>query len=77
MRVNKENLKTLYRMAFCHFKLDKFEDSKKEIEVAFKIINKNGGDKTPFEMLLKDINNRMQNLEQSQDNLLKKMVKNK
>ena len=58
MRVNKENLKTLYRMAFCHFKLENFKDAKNDINNAFNVINKNGGDKTPFE----------------QDILLKKMV---
>ena len=77
MRVNKENLKTLYRMGFCHFKLEKFDQAKNDIEKAFDIIKKKGGDKSSFEQLLKDINNRIKELENKQDILLKKMVKNK
>ena len=77
MRVNKENLKTLYRMAFCHFKLEKFNDAKNDINNALNLIDKKGGDKKPFEQLLKDINNKIKELENNQDNLLKKMVKNK
>ena len=77
MRVNKENLKTLYRMAFCHFKLEKFSDAKNDINNAFNIIQKKGGDKSVFEKLLNDINNKIKDLENNQDNLLKKMVKNK
>ena len=77
MRVNKENLKTIYRMSFCHFKLEKFEDAKKDINTALNIINKKGGDKSPFNKLLNDINNRIVEIEKEQDILLKKMVKNK
>ena len=77
MRVNKENLKTLYRMAFCHFKLEKFKDAKEDINNALNIINKKGGDKNAFEELLFDINKKIKCLEDEQDNLLKKMVKNK
>ena len=77
MRVNKENLKTLYRMAFCHFKLEKFNDAKNDINNAMNIIQKKGGDKDAFDKLLNDINNKIKDLENSQDNLLKKMVKNK
>ena len=75
MRVNKENLKTLYRMGFCHFKLEKFDDAKSDIKKALDVINKKGGDKSSFEQLLKDINNRIKELEDQQDVLLKKMVK--
>ena len=75
MRVNKENLKTLYRMGFCHFKLEKFVDAKSDIKKALDVINKKGGDKSSFEQLLKDINNRIKELEDQQDVLLKKMVK--
>ena len=39
------------------------------------VINKKGGDKSSFEQLLKDINNRIKELEDQQDVLLKKMVK--
>ena len=77
MRVNKENIKTLYRMAFCHFKLEKFKDAKNDINIALKIINEKGGNKEQFEQLLNDINNRIKDLENKQDKLLKKMVKNK
>ena len=75
MRVNKENLKTLYRMGFCHFKLEKFDDAKSDIKKALDVINKKGGDKSSFEQLLKDIDNRIKELEDQQDVLLKKMVK--
>ena len=77
MRVNKENLKTLYRMGFCHFKLEKFDDAKDDVKKAFDIINKKGGDKSSFEQLLNDINNRIKELENEQDILLKKMAKKK
>ena len=77
MRVNKENLKTLYRMAFCHFKLEKFNDAKNDINNAMNVIQKKGGDKDAFDKLLNDINNKIKDLENNQDNLLKKMVKNK
>ena len=77
MRVNKENLKTLYRMAFCHFKLEKFKDAKNDINNALKVIKKNGGDRGAFDQLIKDIDNKIKDLEKDQDNLLKKMVKNK
>ena len=77
MRVNKENLKTLYRMAFCHFKLEKFKDAKNDIKNALNVIKKNGGDRGAFDQLIKDIDNKIKDLEKDQDNLLKKMVKNK
>ena len=77
MRVNKENLKTLYRMAFCHFKLEKFKDAKEDINNDLNKINKKGGDKNAFDQLLFDINQKIKELENEQDNLLKKMVKNK
>ena len=77
MRINKENIKTLYRMAFCHFKLEKFNEAKNDINNALNIINKKGGSKEQFELLLNDINNKIKELESNQDNLLKKMVKNK
>lgn len=77
MRVNKENLKTLYRMAFCHFKLEKFKDAKNDINNALNVIKKNGGDRGAFDQLIKDIDNKIKELEKDQDNLLKKMVKNK
>ena len=41
MRVNKENLKTLYRMGFCHFKLEKFDDAKNDINTINENINLN------------------------------------
>ena len=75
MRVNKENLKTIYRMAFCHFKLEKFDDAKNEINTALNIINKKGGDKSLFCKLLNDINNKIIEMEKEQNILLKKMVK--
>ena len=78
MRIDKENLKTLYRMGFCHFKLEKFNDAKNDINKAFDVIKKKGGDKSPFEQLLNDINKKIKDLENNQDKLLKKMVnKNK
>ena len=77
MRVNKENLKTLYRMGFCHFKLENFDEAKSDIKKALDIIDKKGGDKSSFEQLLKDINDKIKELEDQQDVLLKKMVKNK
>ena len=75
MRVNKENLKTIHRMAFCHFKLEKFDDAKNEINTALNIINKKGGDKSLFCKLLNDINNKIIEMEKEQNILLKKMVK--
>ena len=77
MRVNKENLKTLYRMGFCHFKLEKFNDAKDDIKKALDIIKNKGGDRSPFDQLLNDIDNKIKDLENNQDILLKKMVKNK
>jgi len=77
MRVNKENLKTLYRMGFCHFKLEKFDDAKNDIKRALDIIKTKGGDKSSFDQLLIDINNKLKELEDNQDVLLKKMIKNK
>ena len=76
-RVNKENLKTLYRMGFCHFKLEKFNDAKNDINKAIDIIKNKGGDKSSFEQLLIDIKNKEKELENNQDVLLKKMIKNK
>ena len=77
MRIDKENIKTLYRMGFCHFKLEKFNEAKDDINKAFDVIKKKGGDKSPFDQLLNDINNKIKDLENVQDKLLKKMVKNK
>ena len=77
MRVNKENLKTLYRMGFCHFKLEKFEDAKSDIDKALNLIKTKGGDSSSFDQLLKDIKNKEKELEDNQDVLLKRMVKNK
>lgn len=77
MRVNKENVKTLYRMSFCHFKLEKFEQAKNEINQAINICKQKGNDEKPFQDLLNDINNKVKQLQDNQDNLLKKMGKSK
>ena len=77
MRVNKQNLKTLYRMAYCHYKNEKFDDAKKDIENALDVIKKKGGDETPFKQLSDDIQKTIDHLQNEQDNLLKKMAKKK
>ena len=40
MRVNKQNLKTLYRMAYYHYKNEKFDNAKKDIKNALEVIKK-------------------------------------
>ena len=45
LRIDKNNLKTLYRLAFCYFNLERFDDSKNTIKKAFDVCEKLNNDK--------------------------------
>ena len=77
LRIDKNNLKTLYRIAFCYFNLEKFDDSKNTIKKAFDVCEKLNNDKdlVLFQNLNKDIEDKLSFYQQNEDNLYKKMSK--
>ena len=76
LRIDKNNLKTLYRIAFCYFNLEKFDDSKNTIKKALDICkeNNNQKDSVLFVNLDKDINNKIKEYQNNEDNLYKKIM---
>ena len=76
LRIDKNNLKTLYRIAFCYFNLEKFDDSKNTIKKALDIFkeNNNQKDSVLFVNLDKDINNKIKEYQNNEDNLYKKIM---
>ena len=76
LRIDKNNLKTLYRIAFCYFNLEKFDDSKNTIKKALDICkeNNNQKDSVLFVNLDKDINNKIKEYQNTEDNLYKKIM---
>ena len=52
LKIDKNNLKTLYRIAFCYFNLEKFDDSKNTIKKALDICRKIIIRKTLFYLLI-------------------------
>ena len=76
LRIDKNNLKTLYRIAFCYFNLEKFDDSKNIIKKALDIFkeNNNQKDSVLFVNLDKDINNKIKEYQNNEDNLYKKII---
>ena len=76
MRIDKKNLKTLYRIAFCYFNLEKFDDSKNTIKKALDICNENNNekDKVLFINLDNDINSKIKEYQNNEDNLYKKIM---
>ena len=77
LRIDKNNLKTLYRLAFCYFNLERFDDSKNTIKKAFDVCEKLNNDKdlVLFQNLNKDIEDKLSFYQQNEDNLYKKMSK--
>jgi tetratricopeptide (TPR) repeat protein len=61
LRIDKNNLKTLYRLAFCYFNLERFDDSKNTIKKAFDVCEKLNNDKdlVLFQNLNKDIEDKL------------------
>jgi len=76
LRIDKKNLKTLYRIAFCYFNLEKFDDSKNTIKKALDICNENNNekDKILFINLDNDINSKIKEYQNNEDNLYKKIM---
>ena len=76
LRIDKNNLKTLYRIAFCYFNLEKFDDSKNTIKKALDICKENNNQKDSFLFvnLDKDINNKIKEYQNTEDNLYKKIM---
>ena len=70
LRVDKQNLKALYRSAYCYFKLEKYQDSQEYINKGLSIDGKN----EQFLGLQKDIENKIKENEESQSNLYKKIM---
>ncbi len=77
LRIDKNNLKTLYRLAFCYYNLERFDDSKNTIKKAFDVCEKLNNDKdlVLFQNLNKDIEDKLSFYQQNEDNLYKKMSK--
>lgn len=71
LRVNKQNLKAIYRSAYCYFMMEKFEDSKEFINMGLKIDK----DNKEFTQLMNDIIAKENKMEKNQNNLYKKMIK--
>ena len=76
LRIDKNNLKTLYRIAFCYFNLEKFDDSKNTIKKALDICKENNNEKDSilFVNLDNDINNKIKEYQNNEDNLYKKII---
>lgn len=71
LRIDKANLKALYRVAFGYFKLEKFDESKKYIDQALKIDESN----QDFKSLLDKIKSREREIEENSRKLFKKLGK--
>lgn len=71
LRVDDKNLKALYRVAYCYFKKEKFEDAKNYIKQALEI-NK---DSKEFIDLLDSITKREKEIESQSKKLFKKFIK--
>ena len=69
-------MKTFYRIAFYYFNLEKFDDSKNTIKKALDIFkeNNNQKDSVLFVNLDKDINNKIKEYQNNEDNLYKKIM---
>jgi len=71
LRIDKNNLKALYRIAHCYFKLEKFEESRKFIDQGLKIQENN----QEFKGLLESIVKREKEIEDQSRKLFKKILK--
>jgi tetratricopeptide (TPR) repeat protein len=69
LRIDKNNLKAIYRIAFSYFKLDKYDESKKFINDAFKI----QPDSTEFKSLLESIKSKEKENEDQSKKLFRKI----
>ncbi len=71
LRIDKNNLKAMYRIAHSYFKKENFEDSRKTIDQALKL-NENSPE---FKSLLESISLREKELEENSRKLFKKLMK--
>ena len=69
LRIDKNNIKALYRISFSYFKLDKFEESKKFIKESLAI----QPDSKEFKSLSNDIIAREKEIEDQSRKLFKKI----
>jgi tetratricopeptide (TPR) repeat protein len=72
LRVDKNNLKALYRIAYSYFKLEKFEESRKYISEGLKL----DPDNAEFKSLTDSIINREKEMEEQSRKLFKKIKLN-
>lgn len=70
LRVDKQNLKALYRSAYCYFKLEKYKDSQEYINKGLSI----DGQNEQFLTLKKDMENKIKQNEEAQNHLYKKIM---
>ncbi len=71
LRIDKNNLKAIYRVAYSYFKLDKFDDSRKYIADGFKL----QPNMAEFKQLEESINKRQKELDDASRRLFKKILK--
>jgi tetratricopeptide (TPR) repeat protein len=71
LRIDKNNLKAMYRIAHSYFKKEKFDESRKFIDQALKI-NENSAE---FKSLIESIDQRERELEENSRKLFKKIMK--
>jgi tetratricopeptide (TPR) repeat protein len=72
LRINKCNSKAIYRMAFCYFKLEKYNDAIEFANQGMKI--EHDSNKMLFQQLLNDIHKQIQDNENAQNKLYKKIM---
>jgi tetratricopeptide (TPR) repeat protein len=71
LRIDKSNLKAIYRIAYCYFKMEKFDDSRKYINDGLAIQT----DNPDFKALLDSIAKREKEIEDQSRKLFKKIMK--
>jgi tetratricopeptide (TPR) repeat protein len=71
LRIDKANLKAIYRVAFSYFKLEKFDDSRKAIQDGLKL----QPDSSDFKSLIEAICKREKEMEDQSRKLFKKIMK--
>lgn len=71
LRIDKCNLKAFYRIAYCYFKMEKFDDSRKYINDALAL----QPDNPDFKALLDSITKREKEIEDQSRKLFKKIMK--
>ena len=71
LRIDKNNMKAIYRTAYSYFKKEKFEESRKFIDLGLKVQENS----SEFKALIDSINQREKEIEEQSKKLFKKLMK--